>query len=90
MFAVLAWDLIYQMILLLRMCTVLHFYKRLSPYVGRLGSSANFQGVTDLLCPHTEVTYIEDVEHLSVCHLQLLSGMCDVISDAGTSSLWSL
>ena len=64
MFAVFAWDLIYQMILLLRMCTVLHFYKRLAPYVGRLGSSANFQGVTDLLCPHTEVTYIEDVEHL--------------------------
>ena len=42
----------------------LHLYKRLSQYVGRLESSTNFQGLTDLLCPFTDITYIEEIEHL--------------------------
>ena len=64
MFAVFAWDLIHHTILLLRRYTALHMYKRLSQYVGRLESSTNFQGVTDLFCPLTDVTYIEEIEHL--------------------------
>ena len=52
------------MILLLRWFTALHMYKRLSQYAGRLESSTTFQGATDLLCPLTDVTYIEEVEHL--------------------------
>ena len=85
MFVVFAWDDIHQVILLLRMHTVLHFYKRPSQYAGRLGSSTNFQEVTDLLCLHTEVTYIEAVEHLLsvifnyclVCVMTfLMQGLC--------------
>ena len=67
------------MVLLFRRYTAVHMYKRLSQsmvyscshvqetiseYVGRLESSTNFQGLTDLLCPLTDVAYIEDIDHL--------------------------
>ena len=78
------------MILLLRWFTALHMYKRLSQYAGRLESSTTFQGATDLLCPLTDVTYVEEVKHL----VSVIFNCCPVwvmlFSDAGTSSLWSL
>ena len=83
----------HHMILLLTRYTVLHLYKRLSHYVGRFESSTNFQGVTDLLCPLTYVTYIEEVENFLpvifscflVCVISLLMqglhhcGVCEAI-----------
>ena len=44
----------------------LFLYKRLSQYVTRLESITNFQGVTDLLCLLTDVTYMEEIEHLPI------------------------
>ena len=64
----------HHMILLLRRNTVLHLYKSLSQYVGRLESSTNFQGVTNLLYSLTDVAYIQEVEH----HLPLLFSCCPV------------
>ena len=62
------------MILLLRRNTVLHLYKSLSQYVGRLESSTNFQGVTDLLFSLADIAYIQEVEH----HLPVLFSCCPV------------
>ena len=90
MVAVFAQDLKHHAILL-RRNAVLRLYKRLSPCVGGLENSINYQGMTGLLYPLTEAKYTGEVEHAcSVCHLQLSSGVCDVICDAGTWSLWSL
>ena len=63
-FAVFAWDVILHMILLFRRYTSLQMCKKLSQYAERLESSINFPGVTDLLCPLTDVTYLEEAEHL--------------------------
>ena len=53
--------------------------------------ATNSQWVMDLLYPLTGANYIRDVEPAtSVCYLQLSSSVCDVVCDAGTSSLWSL
>ena len=52
----------------------LFLYKRLSQYVTRLESSTNFQGVTDLLCLLTDVTYMEEIEHL----LPIIFNYCPV------------
>ena len=64
----------HHMILLLRRNTVLHLYKSLSQYVGRLESSTNFQGVTDLLFSLADIAYIQEVEH----HLPVLFSCCPV------------
>jgi len=90
MFEVFAWDVVLHMILLFRRYTALHKYKRLSQYDGRLESSTNSQGVTDLLCPLTDVPYVEEIEHLVPVIFSYVWCVCDVVSDAGTSSLWSL
>ena len=73
MFAIFAWDLIHKTILL-RRYTAFHMYKGLSQYVRRLESSTNFQGVTDILCSFTDVTYIEEIKHL----LPVIFNCCSV------------
>ena len=53
--------------------------------------ATNSQWEMDLSYPLTGVNYIWDVEHApSVRYLQLSSSVCDVVCDAGASSLWSL
>jgi len=73
MFAIFALDLIHKTILLWRYIAF-HMYKRLSQYVRRLESSICFQGVTDLLCSLTDVTYIEEIKHL----LPVIFNCCSV------------